>query len=138
MEVRINQLHGWFPRVHWEPRTGTPRDAQEYCKKEGKWRERGSMGTNSRRKGTEEWWQQKRDYILGKRTWKEIILDPAVAGIAARCRGWAKHVFHSKPPNFRPLDLRTDGYRYQARIDLFLRKIDPEDFGTRARRWLQF
>jgi len=96
------------------------------------------MGSHAPAEGTEAWWQKMMDLIMSKMAWREVILDPATAGVAARYHNWAKEVFDSKPYNFRPLDLRTDGYRYQARIDLFLQRIEPEDFGARARRCYQF
>ena len=124
-------MKGWFPRAHWEPRFGTPLEARVYCKKEGRWRERGDFSDSNarRRNGQEEHWAEIIDKILAKSTWTEVILDPSLAGVVSRCMMWARHVFDTRPYRFRPLDIRTDRYRYQARLDLFLRRIEPEDAG---------
>ena len=130
LQVRLNQMKGWFPRAHWEPRFGTPIEARDYCKKEGKWRDRGDMNPGagaSQKFGTEAYWANIIEMIRAKSTWPEVILDPGLAGCVSRCMAWARHVFDSRPYRFRPLDIRADGYRYQARFDLFLRMIEPED-----------
>ena len=123
-------MKGWFPRVHWEPRFGTPHEARDYCKKEGRWRDLGEIGCGNKtasKVGLESYWETIIETIRAKSTWHEVILDPSLAGVVSRCMTWARHVFDTRPYRFRPLDIRADGYRYQARLDLFLRKIEPED-----------
>jgi hypothetical protein len=144
----MNQMKDWFPRTHWEPRYGTPKEASDYCKKEGMWRERGTMGLARDETGkgnAAAHWANIIDAIRSKATWRDVILDPELAQVVSRCLTWARNVYDTRPYHFRPLDIRADGYRYQARIDLFLRNIEPEDSShyddvgvVKFHNWIQY
>lgn len=119
--MRIHQLHRWFPRVHWEARRGEVQEARDYCTKEGKWRERGSLSTDGKvrtQDGFERFWAEIIEEIKAKRRWSEVILDPVLAPLVSRCMQWAKQVFETRPVHFPPLNTRARGYRYQERSDL--------------------
>jgi hypothetical protein len=87
----------------------------------------GGGDTAVSRAGIEEYWANIVTRIQSKDNWHEVILDADLTHVVSRCMMWARRVFDTRPGRVRPLDIRADGYRYQARIELFLRKIDPED-----------
>jgi hypothetical protein len=87
----------------------------------------GGCDTAVSRRGREEYWEDIVARIQSKDNWHEVILDADLTHVLSRYVMWARSVFDTRPGRVRPLDIRADGYRYQARIDLFLRKIDPED-----------
>jgi len=130
-KVRYNQMNSWFRRSHCEPRYGTPEEARDYCKKEGKWRERGTISssrmTANGSDGLATYWSKILDQIQGHAHWRDVILDHELAAVTSRCMAWAKEVFNARPVQIPAINIRADGYRYQARFDLFLRKIPPDD-----------
>ena len=49
----LNQVRGFFPRAHWEISRGTPRQASDYCKKDGVFEEFGTLPESASGKRTD-------------------------------------------------------------------------------------
>lgn len=47
----LAQLKEACPRAHWEPARGNPKQASDYCKKEGEFTEMGKRGMTAAEKG---------------------------------------------------------------------------------------
>lgn len=48
-QVTLKQLKEYAPLAHYEERKGTAEEAANYCKKEGKWSEKGTISSQGRR-----------------------------------------------------------------------------------------
>ena len=130
-KLRRHQLHAWFPRAHFEPRYGKPEEARDYCKKEGMWRQRGTISSERAvvegQKGLDEYWKKLIEAIQAHERWVDVCCDPALASAVMNRMQWAKTVWESRPQPTIPLDVHADGYRWQARFELFATRTEPDD-----------
>nr|AKV62260.1 putative spliced replication initiation protein [Didemnum sp. Sea Squirt associated virus] len=73
---RLGQLREIFPRGHFEVSRGSPHQASDYCKKEGDFKEFGSLPPQAQGKRTD--WERLREYVeqLGRRPLeRDLILE---------------------------------------------------------------
>ena len=131
-KCRVSTLKGWFGnRVHFEPRYGTPVEAAEYCKKDGIFRERGSLSwkqTNAMRKNNaHEFIAHCIHLIQTSPTWMDVLLNPEISAYVSNKMQWAKQIYDGRPRYIKELNTAAPGYRWQARFQLFLTCTAPDD-----------
>ena len=72
-------------------------------------------------------WLATRRQIQSHDTWRAVLNDPAIAHAIRSCMGWAMQVWGAREVFRDDLDTRADGFRWQARLALFLAEVDPDD-----------
>ena len=138
--VRRSQVAWWFPRGWWEMRYGSPREAADYCVKDGVFRSRGKFSWEREKEAakspiradhvsaaTRQYWAELIEQIQAHRTFAEVCTDPNLSGRCARMMQWAHLTWLSRPKALIALDFTTPGFWWQARFELFLRKVSPDD-----------
>jgi hypothetical protein len=126
-KVRWATLKAWIPRAHWEARRGTSDQASRYCKKDGRFVEKGNISHQRHGQLKEEMWQRFIDQIQAHETWGAVVQDPKLASLVATKMQWARNVFEQRPQKPFTLDVAAAGFRWQVRFELFLTKAKPDD-----------
>ena len=93
--VRRTTMSRWFPRVHWERRRRTRRQAREYTQKDGVFRERGEPKQDKadlNAAASEQFWGDIIARIQDHLTWEEVVVDPQLARVVSGRMGWAFQV----------------------------------------------
>ena len=130
-KIRAHQINEWFRRAHFEARRGTPQQAADYCKKEGVWREWGTLSTGGvhlqPHQGITQTWQDLIDKVQAHPTFAGVTTDPEIAGRVSKMMQWARTVWEARPQRARPLDMLAPGFKWQARFSLFLMGVEPDD-----------
>ena len=109
-------------------RYGTAEEARDECKKKAnKFRERGTPSTCRQERQLGKHWAKTVTDIRACQSWEEVLLNPALAPSIGRKMNWARLVFNTRDTIPPPINIRSDNYKYQARIDLFLAETEPDD-----------
>ena len=125
-KCRLSGVKDILTRAHWEARRGSPQQAADYCKKDGRWRERGTPGNARSEEAGRTFWQRLITKIQAHDRWSEVVSDPGLCQTVAGKLAWARAVFESRPRAARVLDVRTPGYHWQARFFAYLQTA-PDD-----------
>ena len=125
--TRFVQLKEWFPRCHWENSFArNPIDAAQYCKKEGMWKERGFL-TPKRQPESPSDWMQIITLIQSMPTWINVIANPSLLPLVSRNMNWARQIWEARPRLPPDLDVYAEGFKWQARFEIFLTRTKPDD-----------
>ena len=128
----LTELKKWFPRAHFERRwSEKPEAARDYCKKEGKWQERGIISCDrdgvDKKKASRLHWANLIERIQAFKTWDQVLMDPDLAPTVNRGLQWAQSVWNVRPVQVEKLIMSNAGYRWQARFERFLTLTIADD-----------
>ena len=123
---RLSTVRGIFQRAHWEAARGTPHQAADYCKKEGDFKEYGSLPPQTQGKRSD--WERLREYVteLGRHPLqRDLILEfPA---LVARYPGAVRDYVSAVLP---PVSLTSSVPRSGWQSELEERLLDTPDDRT--------
>ena len=125
--VRRFTVSEWFRRAWVSPRYGSVKQAYEYCRKDGCYRERGVWSFEKMQEGALDKWTWVIEHIQAHDTWSGVCTDSDLAGLVANRMAWALQVFLARPRVIRPLDMTVAGRRWQKRFHVFLTQTSPDD-----------
>lgn len=123
---RLSTLRSIFSRAHFEVARGTPHQAADYCKKEGDFKEFGSLPPQTQGKRSD--WERLREYVteLGRHPLqRDLILE--FPGLVARYPGAVRNYVSAVLP---PVSLTDSVPRSGWQTELETRLLETPDDRT--------
>lgn len=134
-KLRLATLKKWIPRAHIESMRGTPKEAADYCKKDGDYTEDGKLpehqGHNGGRKRQEQWDEAKRLAIAGD-------LEAITSTIYIPHYNTLKRIKADHAPKKPSIDVLCNEWHYGPTGTGKSRKVrgdNPEAFIKDANQW---
>ena len=135
--ARMSQMQAWFPYCEWDVENWSAGAAESRCKETKNFHDKGVISSSRKAvnevEKTAQYWEALAEQIQHMPTWTSVIADPCLAPVVSRCMHWAKQTFEDRSTRPWPipapcLDVSAEGYKWQARFEMFLTNTTPDEW----------